>query len=197
MFSQLGTITEHASKLHLKGDLEPRFRRPRPLPFVLKTAVKAELDWLLSLGIIEPVNYCEWVAPIAKQDGKLCLCSDYNVMINSVLNVDQYLLPNADELFTSLSGWSTFTVFDLTKAYQQLLLDEELQKLVTINTHRGLYRYAYSPNCHLEWHQLLPCFKISLMSSFKCYRCYRQRTLPQSRRSFEMTETSQYNCETV
>ena len=44
MFSQLGTMTEHAAQLHLKGDPKPRFWRPQPVPFALKAVVKAELD---------------------------------------------------------------------------------------------------------------------------------------------------------
>lgn len=37
-------MTEHAAKLHLKGDPKPSFWRPWPVPFALKAAVKAELD---------------------------------------------------------------------------------------------------------------------------------------------------------
>ena len=50
----------------------------------LKKAVKAELDRLLSLGIIEPVNYCEWAAPIVtvpKRDGKVRLCGGTTLRI--------------------------------------------------------------------------------------------------------------------
>ena len=85
-----------AAKLHWKRDPKPKFWRPQPLPFALKSAVKAELDRLLSLGIIEPVNYCEWATPIItvlKRDGKLCQCGNYKVTINPALNGDQYPLP--------------------------------------------------------------------------------------------------------
>ena len=79
-----------------------------------------------------------------KQDGKVRLCGDYKVTLNPVLQVDQYPLPKPDDLFATLAG-DKFSVLDLSQAYQQLLLDEQSQQYVTINTHRGLYRYKCLP----------------------------------------------------
>ena len=44
------------------------------MPFVFKEKVEAELDRLQSLGIISPVQFSRWAAPIvpvAKQDGSV------------------------------------------------------------------------------------------------------------------------------
>ena len=57
------------------------------------------------------------------------------------MNIDQHPLPTLHDLFATLAGGKIFSKIDLTHAYQQMPLDQDSQKLVTINTHRGLYQY--------------------------------------------------------
>ena len=82
---------------------------------------------------------------VPKKDGKVRICGDYKVTVNQALEVDQYPLPKPGELFASLAGEKKFSKLDLSQAYQQVPLDEESRKYVTINTHRGLYRYTRLP----------------------------------------------------
>ena len=65
--------------------------------------------------------------------------------INSMLEIDQYPLPKPEDLFATLAGGKKFTTLDLSHAYNQLELDEGSRKFVTINTHRGQYRYRRLP----------------------------------------------------
>ena len=82
---------------------------------------------------------------VTKKDGKFRICGDYKVTINSVLETDQYPLPKPEELFATLARGITFTKLDLSQAYTQIPLDEESVRYVTINTHKGLYRYKRLP----------------------------------------------------
>ena len=59
--------------------------------------------------------------------------------------MDQYPLPKPEDIFATLSGGKKFTTLDLSHAYNQLLLDEESRKYVTINTHKGLYEFNRLP----------------------------------------------------
>lgn len=52
-----------------------------------------------------------------------------------------YLLPRIDDVFAKLANGKWFCVLDLADAYQQLAVSEKSQELLTINTHKGLYRY--------------------------------------------------------
>ena len=100
------------------------------------------------MGVIEKVRYSEWVAPIVpvvKPDNSIRVCGDYKVTVNSVLGVDQHLLPNPEDLFAELSGGEKFSELDLSRANQQILLDEDSREYVTINTHNGFYRPTRLP----------------------------------------------------
>ena len=59
--------------------------------------------------------------------------------------MDQYPLPKPDDIYATMAGGKLFTTFDLSHAYNQLLLDEESCKFVTVNTHKGLYQYTRLP----------------------------------------------------
>ena len=66
-----------------------------------------ELDKLVSSGVLEPVPASDWASPIVvvpKKDGRIQLCGDYKVTINSLLVVDTRPLPKPQELFASLAG---------------------------------------------------------------------------------------------
>lgn len=105
-------------------------------------------EHLEKLGVIEKINYSDWAAPILtvpKSDGSVRICLDHKVTINPVLQVDQYPVPKAEDLFVTLAGGQKFSKLDLSHAYQQVLLEEEFVNFVTVNTHKGLYQFNGLP----------------------------------------------------
>ena len=155
---ELGKVEQYRATLQVRQDARPRFFKPRPVPFAIKASIKEELDKLEASGVIEKVEHSEWAAPIVpvpKKNGKFRICGDYKVTINQALDLDQYPLPKPEDLFATLAGGKKFTKLDLSlKAYQQLLLDEDSAKYVTVNTHRGLYRYNRVKVQHLPMNLL-------------------------------------------
>ena len=61
------------------------------------------------------------------------------------IKTDSYPLPCTEDIFASLAGGKGFTKLDLTHAYKQLPLNEDSKKLVTVNTHKGLYQFNCLP----------------------------------------------------
>uniref|UniRef100_A0A3B3B4L9 Gypsy retrotransposon integrase-like protein 1 n=1 Tax=Oryzias melastigma TaxID=30732 RepID=A0A3B3B4L9_ORYME len=145
---ELGTLRGTKATVRVKSDASPRFFRPRSVPFAMRAKVDEEIDRLLRENIISPVKYSEWAAPVVpilKPTGTVRLCGDYKLTVNTVASLEQYPIPKVEDLFTALSGGKQFTKLDMSHAYQQILLDEESKKYVTVNTHRGLFTYNRLP----------------------------------------------------
>ena len=145
---ELGKMESVQIKLYVKPDAQPKFFKPRSIPLAIKPAIDEELDRLEAAGILRKVPTSDWAAPIVtvpKKDGKFRICGDFKVTINPVLDVEHYPLPKPQDLFASLTGGQKFTKLDLQQAYLQLPLEEESQKYVTVNTHRGLFQYTRLP----------------------------------------------------
>ena len=62
--------------------------------------------------------------------------------INQGVAEDKYPLPRVNDLHAGLNGGETFSKLDLSQAYLQLTPDEDSLNYVTINTHKGLFRYT-------------------------------------------------------
>ena len=145
---ELGTLKGMEAQIHVPPKTQPRYFKPRPLPYSLKAKVEKELERLQETGVITPVQFSDWAAPIVpvvKSDGSIRICGDYSVTVNAVSRLDNYLLPRVEDLFTVMTGGNLFSKLDLTQAYQQLLLAEDSKKYTTINTTKGLFQYQRLP----------------------------------------------------
>ena len=93
---KLDTMKGTTAKLHVSLSVKPRFYRPRSIPYAFRSRVDHALKRLVSEGILEPVQFSEWAAPIVpvvKQDGSIRVCGDYKLTINQVAQVDTYPCP--------------------------------------------------------------------------------------------------------
>ena len=138
----LGHCTKFKVTLSLKTGAQPKFFKPRPLPFALRATTEADLERPIRNGSLKPVEYSTWATPImvvSKPNKTVRICGVYRVTVNPQLKINQYPLPHPNELFAALNGGEKFTKIDMSEAYLQLELDEESQNLVVINTHKGLF----------------------------------------------------------
>ena len=145
---ELGTFTGPKASLRVDANATPKFFRARSIPFSLRSKVDAELARLQNDGVIQPVKFSDWAAPVVpilKPDGNLRLCGDYKLTVNQVAKLEQYPLPLLEDIFASLTGGQTYSILDLSHAYSQIELEETSKVYTTINTHRGLFRYVRMP----------------------------------------------------
>ena len=99
----LGELKGMEVKIHVDKDEHPHFFKARQVLFALRKLVGDELEHLQSMGVIQPVQFVDWAAPIVpvmKNDGSVRICGDYKI---TVAKLDRYPIPRIEELFTSLA----------------------------------------------------------------------------------------------
>ncbi|KAJ8351903.1 hypothetical protein SKAU_G00233790 [Synaphobranchus kaupii] len=140
---ELGTMRDITVKLNIKSDSRPKFLRARQVPYAIKPKVEAELESLVKSGVLEPVSRSEWatpIVPVIKKDNSVRICGDFKVSINPVLEAEHYPLLRIEDLFAGLAGGQKFSKIDLSQAYLQMQVDVKSRELLTIVSHKGLYR---------------------------------------------------------
>jgi len=140
---ELGKFTGPPVNIPVQDNAQPIFKKARMVPLALRERVDKELQRLVDQDILEPVRYSNWATPVVvvnKANGDLRLCGDYKVTVNRVAKTDSYPLPRFEDLLAALPKASHFSKLDLSQAYQQLVVDDSTQEMLTINTHRGLFK---------------------------------------------------------
>jgi len=142
------TVKKITVDIGLKSNYSPIFKKSRPIPLGLRETVKTEIDRMESQNIIEKVQYSEWGTPIVivkKPNGKIRLCCDYKVTLNT--QIAEVATPNlnVEDLLSEVGKAKFFTKLDLEGAYLQLKLNERSKNPTTINTPWGLYRFNRLP----------------------------------------------------
>uniref|UniRef100_A0A8R1IV69 Reverse transcriptase n=1 Tax=Caenorhabditis japonica TaxID=281687 RepID=A0A8R1IV69_CAEJA len=138
----LGRCTKARATLHLKENASPAFRKARPVAYAVLPKVAHEVKRLVDQGVYTATDYSDFAAPVVvvdKKDGTIRLCGDYSTGLNDALETHQHPLPTAEDIFTTLNGGKYFTQIDLAEAYLQIEVEEQCKKLLTINTHLGLF----------------------------------------------------------
>ncbi len=89
--TEIGTLKGVEATITVPLNAQARFHKPRPVPYAIKQRVEEELERLLKDGVISPVKFSDWAAPIVpvvKADGKIRICGDYSVTVNRVAKLD-------------------------------------------------------------------------------------------------------------
>jgi len=136
-------IKKFKARLKLKPNVKPVFIKNRAVPFKILEKVEKELENMVEAGILEKVESSNWatpIVPVLKKNGGIRICGDFSVTVNPALIIDEHPLPTMEELFASMSGGTIFSKIDLKQAYLQLPVAESDKEILTLSTHKGLFR---------------------------------------------------------
>ena len=135
-------------RLTLNPDVEPILRLPKRLPIELKEPVKLELDWLVTAGVLTPVDEpTDWVNQMSiatKKNGSLRICIDPR-SLNLALKREHYQPPVLDDILPDLAKAKIFSKIDLIHGYLHCTLEEDFSMLTTLSTPFGRYRWTRLP----------------------------------------------------
>lgn len=135
-------------KLFITPQAKPAFIPARNVAFALRSRVEEELSRLEADGIITPINYSRWAAPIVvvkKASGKLRICADYSTGLNDQLQDHCYPIPVIEDIYAAIGSRRYYSIIDVRDAYFQVEVEESCREYLTINTHRGLYSFNRLP----------------------------------------------------
>eukprot|EP00731_Ephydatia_muelleri_P025722 Em0017g805a len=104
---ELGLVKGVTAKLQVDGKAQPRFYKPRTVPYALRSRVE-ELARLEREGILEPVTHSEWAAPVAAYDTG-CLMKLFRLLEATCHQFDLQLAYTYQEESSSSSSFTKYT----------------------------------------------------------------------------------------
>ena len=122
VFGELGCIP---GEYHINVDhtVKPVVHPARRVPFALKEKLKAELNRMVSLGVIEKVDKpTDWVNSIViveKSNGDIRLCLDPKDL-NRAVKREFSQMPTAEEIMSRMFGATVFSKLDASAGYWQV-----------------------------------------------------------------------------
>jgi len=90
--------------------------------------VKKEIEKLLEVGFIKPIDYLEWMANIVsmkKPIGEIKLCMNFKDL-NKACPKDDFPLPNIDMIIDSLAGYEMLSFMDGFSRYNHIKIKKKV-----------------------------------------------------------------------
>ena len=183
----LGDWNTPPVSVELKPDAKPHHSRPYPVPQIHKEQFKKELDSLVELGVLEKDSGSQWAAPaftIPKKDGSLRFLTDFRELNKRIIR-RPYPLPKISEVLQELEGLSYATTLDLKMGYYTIRLDPDAQKLCTVITPWGKYKYLRMPMGIMSAPDIFQNRMSDLMAHLQFVKVYIDDLLMITKDSFE------------
>ena len=121
----LGNFGE--AQLHVNPEVQPRALPCRKLPLALQEDVKQELERLVEIGVLipveEPTVWVSQMAVVKRPDGSLRIFIDPQPL-NDALQRGHYRLPTLDDVLPNLNNAKVFRKLDVKQAYWHVRLDK-------------------------------------------------------------------------
>ena len=143
----VGCIKNYEYEIKLSAYSVPKVSKTRPTPFSKKDKIEKELDRMVKLDVIEPVEEpTDWVntyVAVEKED-KTRICLDPNAL-NKYVQREHMHLPTVDDIYSEIRNGKYYSKLDLKDGYWQIPLTRTSSLLTTFQTHVGRFRFKRLP----------------------------------------------------
>lgn len=109
--------------------------------------VKIELQKLLDVGFIRPIDYAEWISnlvPMTKPTGGIRFCMDFRDL-NKACPKDDFPLPNIDMIVDIIAGNGMLSLMDDFLGYNQIKIAPKDQHKMAFTCPWGTYCWNVMP----------------------------------------------------
>jgi len=89
--------------------------------------IKHDIDKLLIVGFIQPIEEATWLSPIViipKKKGKLKICINFK-KLNATTKKDPYPLPFTDGMLNTITWYETYSFLNGYSRYHQIFIAPE------------------------------------------------------------------------
>ena len=127
--------------IHLSTDAKPVAQRCYRMNPNYAAKVKEEIDKLLRVAFIWPVNQATWLSPIVvvpKENGKIRVCVDYQ-KLNVATVMDAFPLPFTNGVLDAVVGHEVYSFLDGFSGYNQIRMHMEDQEKTAFVTEWGVF----------------------------------------------------------
>ncbi|MCO5564499.1 hypothetical protein L7F22_018160 [Adiantum nelumboides] len=131
-------------------ELIPEIPPPNKPPYRVSQAQREEIirpvNELVEKGMVGPSSspFCSPVLLVQKKDGTYRICVNYRA-VNKITIENRFLMPQVEDIFDKLQGFTYFSRIDLKSGYHQIrIVDEDIAKTAFCTTF-DLYEYLVMP----------------------------------------------------
>jgi len=99
--------------------------------------IKQDIDKLLGIGFIQPLEEATWLSPIVvllKKNGKLKICVDFR-KLNKATKRNPYPFPFFDDVLNIVIGYETYSFLDGYSRYHQISIALENRYKIALVTY--------------------------------------------------------------
>lgn len=135
--------------MKLDKEAQPVVRPARRIPAAMQHKVKAELERMVTIGVLTPVSEpTDWVSSMVathkKNSEEIRLCIDPRDL-NKFIKRPHHPMRTVEEVAAQMPNSTVFSVLDAKSSFWQISLDHKTSLLTTFSTPFGRFRFLRMP----------------------------------------------------